>query len=389
MRPTRWFRRVGWVALVAAVAACAPEPEPPAEIRIGLLAISGHDYAATSRTPTLQGAALAVSEINADGGVIVDGRPHRLTLVVQDFANRPDAAATQARTLINQRSIDALVGPQLSAHAIAVARIAEAARLPMISPMSSNPETTEGKRFVFRMAFLDGFQSHVMASFARRDLHATRAAVLYDEANGNSRGLATLFSRSFEAEGGSIVARVKFTTDHSGDFSAELREIARVAPDILYIPNTAKVAAAQMREARAMGIRAVFLGGDSWDLQSLRTEDYAEGSYLTHQWHYDAPGEGVGPFVQRYETTYGGKPRTTAAMTYDALKVLATAMDRAGSTDPDAVREEIATMTDYTGATGVVAFHGTGDPERSVVISRLLGGEIVVSAVIDPSPDAR
>ncbi len=137
-------------ATVLLLGACDTGELP--EYRTGLLAVGSEEYWAASGEPSVQGAELAATEINEAGGMMVGGRPHRVRIVVRRYANRPDAASTQARGLLNQDSVHVLVGPQLSAHAIPVSVIAEGAHAPMISPMSTNAETTRSKRFVFRLA---------------------------------------------------------------------------------------------------------------------------------------------------------------------------------------------------------------------------------------------
>ena len=173
--------RVGGVALALAVlAACSPSPNQPPEIRIGLLALLDGLQRETSGLPSVYGARMAVEEWEEKGGIELDGVKHRIRLLVKPYENRPDSATSEARALINQDRIDALIGPQFSRHAIPVSVVAENASVPMISPMSSSPATTKGKRFVFRMAFLDDFQARVMARFATGELGAERVAVLYD-----------------------------------------------------------------------------------------------------------------------------------------------------------------------------------------------------------------
>ena len=126
---------------VVTVFGCRPQGEPPPEFRVGVLATLTGPRAKSSGEATVNGARLAVDAVNAVGGVDVGGVPHRIVLVVRDHADRADAATAAARTLINQERVDALVGPQLSEHAIPVARLAEEAGVPMITPMSTNPET--------------------------------------------------------------------------------------------------------------------------------------------------------------------------------------------------------------------------------------------------------
>jgi branched-chain amino acid transport system substrate-binding protein len=369
--------------VLAVVVGCGDGP--PRELRIGLLAVTGEDFDDSSGDPSVRGAELAAEELNAAGGVEIDGRRHVVRILVRRYAPRPDAAATEARALLNRDSVHVLVGPQLSVHAIPVSVIAESAEVPMISPMSSSPQTTAGKRFVFRLAFLDEAQGGVLGRYAFETLQATRAAVLYDESLAYSASVAAEFQRAFEAAGGSVVGVERYTSDQVGTFAAQLKRIAATRPEVLLLPNPSPDVTVQVRETRDLGITARFLGSDTWDMQRLKDVAEADGALVTHQWHYEAPIPEVAGFVERFQTAYRRMPRTTAAMTYDAVHVLAAAVHEAGSLDGDRVVTTLSTLAAYRGATGSIAFNGSGDPARSVALSALREGRIVVITLVDPA----
>jgi len=377
-------RRHAFMAAALCLVACTGGGDAaPPEIRIGLLATMEGRFSETSGQPSKRGAELAVAERNAGGGVTIGGVPYRVRLIVRSYASRADAAA-QARALINQDSIHALVGPQLSVHAIPVAVMAEDARVVMISPMSSNPETTAGKRYVFRLAFLDDFQGEVLGNFARHDLDASRAAILYEETSSYSRGLAREFRKSFEASGGTVVAEEHFLADDPVDYRHQLRRIEGRRPEVLLLPNTMFADSVQLRQAREIGLDVQILGTDTWDLQQAKKMDAAEGLFVTHQWHHDLPGAEVARFLDRFDAAYGRRPKTTAAMTYDAVRLLLDAMENAGSVESDAVRTSLATGAEFEGVTGRISFDGGGSPRRSAVISKVIGGEAKFFRVVDP-----
>ncbi|RMH13917.1 MAG: hypothetical protein D6701_11825 [Gemmatimonadetes bacterium] len=380
---TRRLRRVALVALFAWACEPASAPEP---VRIGLLANFTGPLAGASGIPARRGAALAVDEINDAGGVFVAGVARPVEIVEGDFEDRADAAAFRARELVNLDGVAALVGPFLSRHAIAVAAVADDAEVPMLSPMSSSHETTEGHAFAARLAFMDDFQGEALARFARERLGAQTAAILYDESSAYSRGLADRFRAGFEARGGRVVVDERFTADVADDFSSAMRRIARAAPDVLVLPQFSPVADRQMVQARVAGVRAVFLGGDSWDLRSLAAVPEAEGAYVTHQWHTDLPRPETRAFVERYQARYGELPRSTAPLTYDAVHLVAAAISRAGSLEGPRIMEALLETRDYHGATGTITFAGSPDPQRSAVVSRVVGGEVEMVAVLDPEP---
>ncbi len=160
-----------------------------------------------------------------------------MKLIVKAYDDRPDSATSVARALVNQSQIHVLIGPQLSRHAIPVAIVAEDAEIPMVSPMSSSPGTTAGRRFVFRLAALDDVQGRAMGEFAADDLAARRAAVLYDISTDYSRSLAEWFRRAFESGGGKVVAVESFTRDEPLEYRESLDRIAAASPDVLVPPE--------------------------------------------------------------------------------------------------------------------------------------------------------
>lgn len=356
----------------------------PPEIRIGLLANFTGPYADASGRPTLNGARLALLTARVRGEVVLDGKRYRVTLVERDFEDRADAAASAARALINQEHVIALIGPQFSRHAIPVAVLAEDAQVPMISPMSSNPAVTAGKRFVFRLAFLDDVQGDVLARFATVDLRARRAAVLYDISTAYSRELAERFRRAFERGGGVVAAFETYTADRAQDFRPQLARIRAARADLLLLPNFPDAVARQIVQARQLGVRAVFLGSDSWDPQAVPLPP-GDTAYVTNQWRPDLPSPAAQRFVTLYRQTYGAEPRAAAAMTFDAVGILLESVRRARGTDPESLRVAIASLDGYEGASGTLGFAGRQDPRRGVGVSAVrAGGRFTTVRIIQP-----
>jgi branched-chain amino acid transport system substrate-binding protein len=307
-------------------------------------------------------------------------------LIVKEYDDRPDSATSVARALVNQSRIDALVGPQFSRHAIPVAIVAEDSEIPMVSPMSSSPGTTEGRRFVFRLAPLDVVQGRAMGEFAASELDSKRAAVLYDISTDYSRSLTDAFRGAFERAGGGTVLLEPFTRDEPLDYRARLERIAAANPDVLYLPNDGERVKVQIVQSRESGVKATLLGGDTWDLARFGSLPESEGAYVAHQWHPDLDTPQARRFRELFEKTYGKTPKITAATTYDAVVLVLKVIERQGSVEPWAIREGLAATSDFVGATGAVRYQNGPDPERSVVISRISGGGSYLHRVIDPAP---
>jgi len=382
----RYARYRAFCVFVPALAAAACVQEPPApEIRIGLLAVLSGVPEVTSGRPSIEGAELAVREANEAGGILIGGVPHPVKLIVKEYDDRPDSATSMARALVNQCRIDVLVGPQFSRHAIPVAIVADDAEIPMVSPMSSSPATTQGRRFVFRLASLDDVQGRAMGEFAARDLGARRAAVLYDISTDYSRTLAEAFRGAFEDAAGKIVAFEPFARDEPLDYRARLERIAAADADVLYLPNDSERVEAQIVQARELGVEATLLGGDTWDLERFLALAETDGAYVAHQWHPDLDTPEARRFRDLFAKAYGKTPKITAAMTYDAVVLVLRVIERQGSLDSSAIRDGLAATSDFIGATGSVSYREGPDPERSVVISRISGGRSSLYRLVDPA----
>ncbi len=350
-------------ALALTLASCGHPKEK--EIRIGLLHISEGQGAVESGAPSLLGADMAVDELNAEGGVLIGGTRYRVRLLKRGYVSGPDAAASAAREVINLDSADALVGPQLSSHALTAATVAELAGVPMITPMASNPNVTKGKTFVFRLAFLDAFQGQLLAGYAADKLHLRRASILYDATSAYGHDIADLFRQTFESRGGKVVATETFVSDGGFDYRPQLRRILAKSPDALLLPNYARQDSFQVRQARELGFRGRFLGSDNWDPVSVAHIPEASGTVLVSQWDERIPREETQAFLKRYAKRYpGGRPRTTAASTYDAVRVLADAASRAGTLEGKAWAKAIGGTPRFEGVVAVYRFVGTGDPKR-------------------------
>lgn len=354
------------------------------EIRIGINA------ELTGSKPTVgdsckKAAELLASEINDAGGLQVGDRKLPLKLVIEDNEDKAESAAAAAQKLISQNNVLAIIGPNASGNAIPAARICEDQQVPMISPWSTNPKTTEGKKFVFRACFIDDFQGQVMAKFARQQLQATTAAVLYDVASEYNKGIAEFFRRAFEADGGRVVAFVSYTTGDK-DFSSQLTTIKAAAPQVLFLPNYYNEVPLQVKQARQQGFTGAIIGSDSWgsqELLNLAGPD-VEGCFFSTHYAPDIATPEAQKFIAAYEKRYGKKPDDVAALTYDAGRMLCQAITQAGALDRQKVREALAQIKEFQGVTGKMTFKGTGDPVKSAVILQIKDGQFKYFASVEP-----
>jgi branched-chain amino acid transport system substrate-binding protein len=312
---------------------------------------------------------LLAAQVNGAGGLKLGDKTYRLKLLVEDNEDKAESAAAVAQKLISQNNVLAIIGPNASGNAIPAARICEDNGVIMISPWSTNPKTTEGKKFVFRACFIDDFQGQVMAKFARDHLQAQTAAVLYDVASEYNKGIAEFFKQSFEAMGGRVVAFASYTKDDK-DFSSQLTTIRAASPGVLFLPNYYNEVPLQVQQARRLGLTCPFIGSDSWGSPEILTlcGPELDESYFSTHYAPDIATDTAQKFIKAYEAKYGKKPDDVAALTYDAGNLLLTAISQAGTLEHQKVRDALAAGQDFEGVTGSMKFHGSGDPIKSAVI---------------------
>jgi branched-chain amino acid transport system substrate-binding protein len=355
--------------LLAAAAAFASGAEEP--IKIGEYAsITGKE--ASLGTSSHQGTLLAVEQINGAGGVL--GRP--LDLITEDTESRDGQSGTSVRKLIARDHVVAVLGEVASSRSLEGAPICQAAKIPMISPASTNPKVTETGDYIFRVCFIDPFQGPVLAKFALNHLKSRRVAIFSSSTSAYSVGLAKFFRLAFIAGGGQVVAEPKYA-EGDRDFNAQLTAIKAAGADAIFCPGYYNEGALIVRQARELGITVPVFGGDSWEAQALIDlgGDAIEGAYLCSHYSVEDPSPRVRQFVTAYEKRFNGMvPDSNASLGYDSVLVLADAIRRAGTTEHRALRDAIASTKDFDAVTGRITINKQRDASKNAVIVQVHNG---------------
>lgn len=369
------------LAFISGLSGCQRES---GVIRIGVIAPLSGDTAADYGIPTVEGARMAAKDLNDAGGLEVDGRNYKVELVIENDQDKAEVAVAVAKKLINQQNVVALVGLPLSRNAIPVANVAEAARVPMISCKSTNPQTTAGKKYVFRAIFIDPFQGWALGRFARDELNVVRAGVLFDVASAYNKGLAETFKQTFEGIGGRVVAFETYTTDRNNDFIIQLERIRESQAQVLFLPNYSKEVLLQAQQARKMGITATLLGGDAWDPTLFEEHPEFENSYFSEVWHPDIVTENARAFLESFRRTHGCDPKPYVPLTYDSVGMVLRAIRNQGRVDTEAIRVGLYAMGAYHGISGDIEYRHNGDPVRSAVILQIKGAKTILRNQVFP-----
>jgi branched-chain amino acid transport system substrate-binding protein len=370
------------LALAVAVAGCGNRAPQEDTIRIGAIVELTGELPAVGAS-SRNAAELAVSEVNAAGGITVGGKPYKVELFVEDNAAKPDQSAAAANKLITQDNVLAIVGPNASLGAIPASEIAEANQTLLITPWSTNPKTTldtrsgAPKKYVFRACFTDPFQGQVIARFITEKLGAKTAGVLYDVASEAPKSQAELFRETFTNLGGSVVAYETYTTGDR-DFSAQLTKIKSANPDVVFLPAYYNDVGLIAQQARRQGLAQPLVGSDAWSSPELikLSEGAVEGAYFANHYAADIATPTAKTFIAAYQHKYGNTPDDVAALTYDSFGLLFEALRKAPSLDRQALRDAMASVSGYTGVTGDIKFTpGSGDPVKSAVIMQVKGDQ--------------
>jgi branched-chain amino acid transport system substrate-binding protein len=356
------------------VTACGGAAGGGGPLKVALLApLSGQ--VKTFGESTKNGVDLAVAEWNAAGGVT--GR--QVQLVVEDSQCSAEPAVNAANKVIDQDGVKFIIGEVCSSASIPVSEIADAKKVLQISPTSTNPSVTvdangQTKPYIFRACFIDPFQGTVGANFALKTLKAKTAFIMLDQGNDYVRGLAEFFEAAFTKGGGTIVGKETYTSQDT-DFSAILAKVADTKPDVLYLPDYYPIVNLVGAQVKQRNLNVVMLGGDGWDSADLDLKA-ADGGYYTNHYSPDDTRQIVQDWVKKYDAKYGAKPDALATLAYDAANMLFTAMKNSNSTDPDKVKDALASLKDFDGVSGKMSIDAQHNPVKSAVVLQVKDGKV-------------
>ena len=371
----------GTVGLAALTGGC-DRGSSANEIRIGHYASMTGDTA-TFGTSADEGIRLAMDEINAAGGVL--GK--QVNVITEDDRSVGSEARSAASKLITRDKVVALLGEIASSRSIQAAPVAQDKKVPMLTPGSTNPKVTELGDYIFRACFIDSFQGEAMARFGLENLGKRRAAFLYAANSDYSVGLKDYVKQAVQQVGGQVVAEESYQEKTDKDFRAQLTKIKAANPDVLFVPGYYTEAGLIARQARELGLDVPMIGGDGWDSPVLVEAGgkAIEGGYFTNHYSPDEDRPEVRQFVEAYKKKYNGKvPDAMAVLGYDAMKMLADAIKRAGSTDGKAIRDALAATKDFPGVAGKITINEQRNADKPIVVVQVKDGQFRYVTTIEP-----
>jgi len=330
------------------------------------------------------GAVLAVEELNA-AGVTIGGKKVTLKLLTEDDAADPKQGTAVAQKLADSK-VSGVIGHMNSGTSIPASRIYSDADIPQVAPSVTNPKyTRQGYKTTFRVVADDIQLGGTLGRYAISTLKLKNVAVI-DDRTAYGQGVADEFTKVVKAAGGNVVAK-EFTTDKATDFSAILTTIKSKKPDLIFFGGMDSVAGPMLRQMKALGIRARFMGGDgicSAEMIKLAGDAVADDQIFCAQaGGIDAKDKaGFDAFKAKYRKRFGTDVQLYAPYVYDSVKLMVAAMVKAGSSDPVKYLPALA-ATNYQGVTGPISFDAKGDIKNGALTLRTVkGGKFEDLAVI-------
>ncbi len=363
------------------------KPEESNTIKIGHYAsLTGKE--ATFGTQVDNGVKLAVEEINSAGGI--GGK--KIELLTEDTRSTTSDAQNAAEKLIGKDNVAALIGEVASSRTMAAKPTAQREKCPMLTPASTNEKVTIDEKgnvtdYVFRICFIDPFQGTVMAKFAYDNLGAKNVAVLRDNANAYSVGLAKNFTDKFTSLGGTIVEAQDYESGQN-DFKAQLTAIKAKNPQAILVPGYYTEVSLIAVQARQLGITVPLLGGDGWDSPTLaqgEAKAALEGCYFSNHYSEQDTSAAVQEFIKKYKAKFGGEaPGAMSALGYDAMMIIAKIIKDAGKADRETIRAGLASLKDYKGVTGNITIDAKHNATKPAVVLQIKDGKFTYHSTVNP-----
>lgn len=318
----------------------------------------------------LEGCKLAVEEINAAGGI--NGK--KVVIVEGDSASKPEQAKLAAEKVLNDKVV-AIVGEVSSGNTIQIANSAFDKGVPVIAVGATRTDLTDIGGNVFRVCYTDAFQGPVMAKFAVDKLHAKKIAVLTDNALPYSKGLSESFVAKAKELGGEIVNESTYESGgkQATDYAGVLTNIQKASPDVLFLSGYFTEVGPITKQARAAGIKAVFLGGDGWDSDTILTSggDGIIGGYFCNHYNNLDTSPVVQDFLKKWRAKHGGSdPATTmGALGYDAMALTLDGLKRAKAMNSKDLIEALENTEGFQGVSGEINLKGQkGSPAKKAIV---------------------
>ena len=369
----------GILIVLAAIATFIATPALAQDaIKIGFFApITGP--AAADGASAKHAVELAVKELNAAGGI----KGKKVELIVYDDRFSPQEAVAIANKLIEKDQVTGVVSGSYSGPTRVTAPIFAKAGVPMVAGYAVHPDVTKSGESNFRNGFLGEVEGGAAGEYAVKALKAKSPAVIYMD-NDFGKEISAGFIKRAEKLGAKVVVQQVYKFPGEKDFRPFLTRIKDAKPDLIFAAGYYNEAALITRQAKELGITVQILaeeGFDSPKFIELAGKD-AEGVIIATNLDRDDPRPLVQNFLKNYKQAYGIDPDMVGASSFDALMILANAIERAG-TDRKAIIKALLDTKDYNGLTGKISRFMKGEVIKPVQFQIVKDGKFRRHGVVD------
>ncbi|MGO5374082.1 ABC transporter substrate-binding protein [Bifidobacterium thermophilum] len=332
----------------------------------------------------LKGFKLAISEINAKGGL--NGK--KIKLESMDDKGDATEASNAFNKLAGDNSVLAVLGPTISSTTAAVAPLADQSKLPAIAPAATSDSIATGG-YLFRTCFKDSYQGEIAAKFAAETLKVKKVAVLYGTGDPYSSGVGKAFAAAAKKAGLDVVDEENSSSADDTEYSSQLQKIQASGAEFLYAPYYYSVAGPYIiPQARSLGYKGYVMGPDGYDGLKLTGDksQYDKVLYTTHYSPDDTSNSKVQDFIKSYKKANNNQePNTFTALAYDSVYMFKQAYEKAGKNPTrEQIRNAISGMS-FSGVTGKFTLDKKGSPNKSVIVLELKNGKPTYRTTIQPS----
>jgi branched-chain amino acid transport system substrate-binding protein len=338
----------------------------PAELKAGAILTLSGDAAAYGQSAK-NAMQLALDEINAREEF--PGR--KLLLIYEDDQLDPKTGVTAFQKLTAIDKVPVVLGPLTSSVALAIAPIANRKRVVLLSPSASSPNITTAGDYIFRNVASDEYETLVMARYARDSLKLRHVGILYIN-NDFGAGYKQFFTTFFTRRGG--VVTTEAYEQGATSYRTQLEKLTAAGVDAVYLIGYKEMGRV-LRQASELRMKSQFLSYSAVEDPDVVNQAGTAGDgliYTRQSFDPDDPDSIVNHFASAYRKAYGSPPDPYAALSYDAVNILAKAI-RTGGWSSDGIKRALYATHDFPGVTGTTSFDANGDVAKSISIKRISG----------------
>lgn len=315
----------------------------------------------------------------------------KIELVYGDNKSDMYIAESIAKELVD-KDVALVLGSYGSSNSLIAVKTFEEAKVPAIAITNTNPLVTSYNPFYFRVCLLESFQGVALAKYAVEEMGALTTAIMTEANDDFATAIAnTYYDQFITRTNNSNALLVSCDYKESDtDFKEPLKKIKEAQPDVVFLPADAEQSALILKQAKQMGITSVFLGTDRWDTEDFAVQMKLSGmENVSFSTIFDPDTSTTSmseSFLRAYQAKYGADsvPDSAVALGFDAYLIAIDALNKAGTTEGEKLRNSIAYTQSFPGASGNITFDVNGDPIKSVVVKTVSGGAVESIYTMEP-----